>query len=143
MRNLDKLDFAKKLPAVEKAERSGKSLLEKAREKFVHEIGLQVRLAANPNFVEEIRGRRGRLKGKVIKSRKPRSWVTLAGSDAYISPRFSNKPINLGGRKGSHIKVPANGVANALNVVKAAVESGELDDVIQKAMDAAKRGKRK
>ena len=140
---LDKLDFAKKLPAVEKAGRQGKSPLEKAKEKFVHEIGLQLSLAKDPNFSEDIFGKRGRLKGKLIKSRKPRSWATLSGTDAYITPRFSNKPINLGGRKGSHIKVPANGVAGALNVVKAAVESGELDDVIQNAMDGAKRGRRK
>ena len=143
MGNLDELTFAKKLPAVEKARRLSKSPFEKAKEKFVYEIDIQIALAKDPMFTEEILGKRGKLTGKVIKSRKPRSWVQVDGDTAYITPRFSNKPINLGGRKGSHIKVSAKGLAEAFNVVKAAVESGELDDVIQKAMDAAKRGKRK
>ena len=142
MNNLDKLTFAKKLPAVEKTGRPGKSPLDRAKEKFAYEIDLQIALAKDPDFAEEILGKRGKLKGKVIKSRKPRSWVQLDGDTAYISPRFSNKPINLGGRKGSYIKVSAKGLAEALDIVKAAVGGGELDDVIQKAMDAAKRGKR-
>ncbi len=140
---LNKLDFAKKLPAVEKAGRSGKGPLEKAKEKFTHEIGLQISLAKDPKFSEQIYGKRGKQKGKLIKNRKPRSWVTVSGSDAYITPRFSNKPINLGGRKGSHIKVPANGVAGALKLIRDWIESDESNDTIQKAMDAAKRGKRK
>ena len=142
MSNLDKLTFAKKLPDVEKVGRSSKSPLERAREKFAYEIDLQIALAKDPDFAEEMLGKRGKLKGKVIKSRKPRSWVQMDGDTAYITPRFSNKPINLGGRKGSHIVVPAKGLAEAFGVVKAAVEGGELDGVIQKAMDAAKRGKR-
>ena len=142
MSNLDKLTFAKKLPAVEKMGRPSKSPLDRAKEKFAYETDLQIALAKDPNFTEEILGKRGKQAGKVIKSRKPRSWVQMDGDTAYITPRFSNKPINLGGRKGSHIKVPAKDVAETFNIVKAAVEGGELDDVIQKTMDAAKRGKR-
>ena len=142
MSNLDKLTFVKKLPAVEKVGRSSKTPLERAKEKFVHEIDLQIALAKDPNYTEEILGKRGKHEGKVIKSRKPRSWVQMDGDTAYINPRFSNRPINLGGRKGAYIKVPAKDVVETFNIVKAAVESGELDDVIQKAMDAAKRGKR-
>ena len=142
MSNLRKLTFVKKLPVVEKASRSSKTPLERAKEKFVNEIDLQIALAKDPNFTEETLGKRGKQAGKVIKSRKPRSWVQMDGDTAYINPRFSNKPINLGGRKGAYIKVPAKDVAETFNIVKAAVEGGELDDVIQKAMDAAKRGKR-
>ena len=142
MSNLAKLTFAKKLPVVEKVGRSSKTPLERAKEKFVYEIDIQIALAKDPNFTEEILGKRGKQAGKVIKSRKPRSWVQMDGDSAYITPRFSNKPINFGGRKGSHIKVPAKELAGAFDIVKAAVGSGELDDVIQKAMDSAKRGKR-
>jgi hypothetical protein len=142
VRNIEKLTFVKKLPAVEKVGRSSKSPLERAKEKFIHEIDLQISLTKDPNFTEEILGKQGKQKGKVIKSRKPRSWVQMDGDTAYITPRFSNKPISLGARKGSHIKVLAKELSETFNIVKAAVEGGELDDVIQKAMDAAKRGKR-
>lgn len=101
MSHLDKLNFAEKLPAGEKVGRQGKSALEKAKEKFVHEIGLQLSLAKDPSFKEKIFGKRGRLKGNLINSRKLRSWVTVSGTDAYITPRFSNKPINLAAARGT------------------------------------------
>ena len=141
---LNKLDFVKKLPTVKTGGRSGKTPLERAKERSKHEIDLQIALARNPTFVEKVMGKRGAKKGEVVKSRKPRSWVTVDGNEAFVTPRFSNKPLNLGGRKGSHIRAAGRaGAIQALEVIAKWADSSEADAVLAKAMEDAKRGRRR
>ena len=83
-------------------------------------------------------------KGKIIKTqRKPRSWVAAEGDSAYVTPRFANKVLNVGGKRGANIKTTPKKVVETLNVLKKWVDSSESDAVLTKAMEKAKRGRRK
>lgn len=133
---LDNLTFAKKAPAA--AKRTGASPLEKGRKKLLADIGHQIALARDPNYEIVTTGR-----GGSEKRRKPKSWVqTVDDGVAYLAIRYSNKVMPIGGRAGSLIKVSADGVVDALSTVKGAVESGELDGMIETMIQKAKRGKR-
>jgi len=122
--------------------RSGKNPLDKARERLVADIDAQIKLAKDPKFSIKrvIKKRTG---GNETMTRRPRSWVTVDGDAAYIAVRFSNKPLNPGGRKGQFVKCAAKDVTKALGQIKAWAESPESDDVLAKAIEGAKRKPRK
>ncbi len=140
---LTKLDFAKKLPDVQRAGRARKSPLDSAKERLSAEIDVQIALAKNPKF-KLVTSRKQRKSGKVVKTeRKPRSWVTIEGDVAFVSPRYANKVLNIGGRKGAFVKTTPAKVAATLALLKEWVESSESDAVLSKAIARAKRGPRK
>ena len=136
---LSNLNFAKALPAKAKSSRAGKSPLEKAKEKLSVEIGYQISLNDNPKFMI-VKETKKRGSGKVIKSqRAPRSWVTVDGDTAYITPRFSNKPLNVGGKRGSYIACAKTDIGKVLGTLSKWALSDEANDVLEKAMKSSKR----
>ena len=97
---LKNLEFSKKLPETAKPGRPKKSPLELAKIRLTNEIDVQIALAKDPKF-KVYTTRKQRKTGKTIRNeRKPRSWVTSEGDTAYVTPRFANKVLNVGGKRG-------------------------------------------
>ncbi len=130
---LDSLSFAKKAPTPVKA--GGTSPLDRAKKKLIAEIDHQIALARDPNY-EIVTPRRDGTE----KRRKPKSWVHGFDQDnAYLTIRYSNKMMPIGGKSGSFIKVPVGEVPSALEKVREAVTAGELDGMIETMIAKAKR----
>lgn len=130
---LDSLTFAKKAPVRAKA--GGASPLEKARKKLLTDLEHQISLARDPNFEIITTNRAGE-----EKRRKPKSWVhSIEGDTAFLTIRYSNKAMPIGGKAGSFIKVAVGEVATALATVRDAVNAHELDGMIETMMAKAKR----
>ena len=143
MSHLKNLQFTKKLPEAPKPGRPNKSPLELAKIRLTKEIDVQIALAKDPKF-KVFTTRKQRKTGKTIKNeRKPRSWVTIEGDCAYVTPRFVNKVLNVGGKRGANIKTAPKKVEETLNVLKKWVASLESDAVLTKALEKARRGRRK
>lgn len=141
MDELDHLDFVKKAP-IPPATRRGKSPLEKAREKLVAEIDVQIALADDPGFV--IRKTRNKRDGtSEVIERKPRSWVTVNDGVAYITIRHSNKIVPLGGKRGSIVRCLVADVASTLRTVRTYVGAGKADDLLDKFIKENRRKARK
>ncbi len=136
---LDDLEFVKKVPVIV-SERNTVSPLDRARAKLLADIDVQIALARDPNH-EIIKTTKKRSGETEEVRRKPRSWVSVQDDAAYITVRFSNKPMPLGGKRGGVIKCDANAVAKTLEVVKTWAQSDEATGAIEKAMKAAKRKK--
>ena len=140
---LKNLEFLKKLPETPKLGRPKKSPLELAKFRLTKEIDVQISLAKNPKF-KVVTTRKQRKTGKTIRNERiPRSWITSEGDSAYITPRFTNKVLNVGGKKGANIKTAPEKVVETLNVLMKWVESLESDAVLTKAMESARRGRKK
>lgn len=139
---LKNLEFTKKIPGPPKLDRPGSSPLELAKIRLTKEIDVQIALVKNPKF-KVVTIRKRQKTGKTIKNeRKPRSWVTIEGGSAYVTPRFSNKVLNLGGKRGATIKTTPKKVVKTLNVLKKWVASSESDGMLTKALEKARRGAR-
>ena len=136
---LEGLVFVKKPPKV--ASLSGQSPVERGRKKFVGDIDTQIALAGNPEFeiVKPVNKRDGTT-GET--RRKPRSWVHVSNGEAYITVRFSNKPIPLGGKRGGIIRCSPSDVEETLATVRRWALSEEATGIIEKMLLSAKRGKR-
>ena len=140
---LKDFEFSKKLPIVPKAGRAKKSPLELAKIRLTKEIDVQIALANDPKF-KVVNSKKQRGSGKTIKTERiPRSWVFSNGDTAYITPRFSNKILNVGGKKGANIKTTPAKVVDRLKTLKKWVESSESGAVLTKAIDNARRGRKK
>lgn len=75
----------------------------------------------------------------VERIRKVRAWFFEQDGGWYVQCKYGNKPLALG--KGNAVFVPSlSEVGDALNILKAAVQSGELDDAISKAV--GRRGRK-
>jgi len=136
---LSNLNFAKALPAKAKTARAGKSPLQKAKEKLANDINIQISLHDNPKYliIKETKKRGG---GQIVKSKRaPKSWVVMDGNTAFISPRFSNKPLNVGGKRGAYLTCPKTDVVKVLQALNKWALSDESHDVLEKAMKASKR----
>jgi|TARA_B100000315_G_C14496217_1_gene550104 hypothetical protein len=139
---LKNLEFAKNLPKVANPGKPKKSPLELAKIRLAKEIDVQIALAKNPKF-KVVTSRKQRKTGKIIKSqRKPRSWVTSEDDSAYVTPRFANKVLNVGGKRGANIKTTPKKIVETLNVLNKWVASSESDAVLMKALEKARRGRR-
>lgn len=134
---LDGLTFVKKAPTPMK---SGGSVspLDRAKRKLLAEVDAQIALANDPNFTirKETKKRDGTT---AISERKPKSWIVKDGEDAYITIRYSNKPMPLGGKRGSVIKCATTEIAKTLSAVREAIHGGHVDELIEKMMRDAKR----
>ena len=140
---LANLEFTKKVPNSPKPGRPKSSPLELAKIRLTKEIDVQIALVKNPKF-KVVTTRKRRKTGKTIKNeRKPRSWVTIEGGSAYVTPRFSNKVLNVGGKRGATIKTTPKKVVKTLNVLKKWVASSESDELLTKALEKARRGRKK
>ena len=140
---LKNLEFAKKLPKIVKPGKPKKPLLELAKLRLTKEIDVQIALAKNPKF-KVVTSRKQQKTGKIIKTqRKPRSWVTSEDEYAYVTPRFANKVLNVGGKRGANIKTTPKKVVETLNVLNKWVASAESDAVLTKTMEKARRGQKK
>ncbi|MGR3837894.1 MAG: hypothetical protein ACU0A2_06030 [Cognatishimia sp.] len=134
---LDDLTFVKKAPTIQKS--GGKTPLDKAREKFSSDIDSQIKLARDPNF-EIVTQRKNRASGEIVSNRrKPKSWIAIVDGAAFITARFSNKPVPLGGKRGSVIKTTPNDAPQILARVKQWVDSGEADPLLEKLLAQSKR----
>jgi hypothetical protein len=141
MSTLAKLEFVENIPSDTKKGR-GFSPLEKAKSKLVKEIDLQMKLVKDPKF--SVRKTVNKRDGSTqTAERKPRSWVAYSEDSAYITVRISNKPVKIGGSKGSVIRCPANSVLNAFAVLKDWATSEESDDLIRQSILKSKRISRK
>lgn len=141
MSALDSLNFVKKAPSAI-ALRSGASPLDRARTKLLAEIDAQISLSRDPSFVIK-KERKKRGTGEIVTTeRKPKSWVVVQDDSAYITARFSNKPMPLGGKRGSIIKCSASEVSSVLEKIREYVASYEADAIIEKMMKEAKRKSR-
>jgi len=138
---LDNLTFVRSAPVKQRGS-TALSPLEKARKRLMTDIDLQIAVARNPEFVQTktVKKRDGTVEEKI---RKPRSWV-VADDDgnSYITPRFSNNVLSVGGKRGSVIRCASNEVVSTLETVKAWVGTHDADDVLEKALKGAKRRKR-
>lgn len=135
---LDNLQFVKKAPKPAST-RTGKSPIEKGRDKLLAEIDMQIALARDPSYV--VRKERTKRDGTTaVIERKPKSWVT-PGDDGfdYLGIRYSNKLMPVGGKRGSFIKCAKGDVVEALNQVRTWVSAGEADELIEKMIADAKR----
>lgn len=140
---LKNLEFAKRLPDVPKPGKPRKSPLELAKIRLTKEIDVQISLAKDPKF-KVVTSSKQRKTGKIIKTeRMPRSWVTSEGDSAYVTARFANKVLNVGGKRGANIKTTPAKVVETLNVLKKWVASSESDAILTKAMEKARKGRRK
>ena len=140
---LKNLEFSKKLPETPKSGRPKKSPLELAKIRLTNEIDVQIALAKDPKF-KVYTTRKQRKTGKTIRNeRKPRSWVTSEGDTAYVTPRFANKVLNVGGKRGANIKTAPKKVVETLNILKKWVESSESNAVLTNALEKARRGRKK
>ena len=138
---LDNLTFVRSAPAKQRG-RGALSPLEKARKKLMADIDLQIRVAHDPAFVQRktVNKRDGTTSEK---TRIPRSWVVTADDGmSYITPRFSNKTLSVGGKRGSVIRCASNEVVSTLQTVRSWVLSSDADSVLEKALKGAKRRKR-
>ena len=134
---LDGLNFVKKVP-VAVGTRSGLSPVERGRRRLLADLGIQIALADDPSF-EVVKQTKKRSGGVVETKRKPRSWANVQGDEAFIIIRFSNKPMSLGGKRGSIVKCDANAVADTLHIVREWAQSPEADEAIMKMVISAKR----
>lgn len=133
MNGLSSLNFAKKAPV--QAKGGGASPLEKACKKLLTDIDHQISLARDPSFEIVTHNRAGE-----EKRRKPKSWVqSIDGDTAYLTIRYSNKAMPVGGKAGSFIKAPVGEVVNTLSTVRDAVLSGELNAMIETMIKKSKR----
>lgn len=137
---LDSYTYRKELPAAAKVGRSSKTALQIAQEKLTTEIDHQLALLADPSYtIKKVIKKRGG--GTETKTRAPRSWVTVPkdSTTAYITPRYSNKPMNTGGKRGSIIEIPKDDAAKFLNDLKKWAASDESTAVLEKAIKDAKK----
>lgn len=139
MSALNKLEFVKRVPRVVVA--SGLSPVDRARDKLVKDINTQIELANNPNYeiVKETKKRDGTVSQT---KRKPKSWIAIHDGVAYITVRYSNKPVPLGGKRGSVIKSDPASVVSVLETVKQWAQSDEATDAIEKLMKQSRRKKK-
>ena len=137
---LDDIAFVKKSPIVASGH-GGASALEKAKTKLLNEIDAQISLARDADFT--IKKTTKKRTGEIVETeRKLKSWVVAQGDEAFITVRFSNKPMPLGGKRGSVIKCKADEIARMLQKVSEWVQSGEADAMTEKMMKASKRSKK-
>lgn len=140
MSALDGLTFVKKAPTVAKA--GGTSPLDKARAKFSADIDAQIKLARDPNF-EIVSQRKNRATGQIVSNRrKPKSWISVVDDSAFITVRFSNKAVPVGGKRGSVIKTTPSDAPMVLETVKRWVDSGEANPLLEKLISQSKRTKK-
>lgn len=138
---LDTLTFVRSAPVKPRGS-TALSPLEKARKKFVVDIDLQISVARNPSYAvtKTVKKRDGTTEELI---RKPRSWVVRDDDGmSYITPRFSNNVLNVGGKKGTVIRCVNTDVVKVLNTVKAWAVTAEADSVLEKALQGTKRRKR-
>ena len=141
MDELNDLVFVRKAPKPTSM-RQGKSPIEKAREKLIGEIDVQISLANDPAFViRKTRNKRDGTTEEIV--RAPRSWATVEGDDAYLTIRFSNKVMPLGGKRGSIIRCPVDQVAETLGTVRTYVAEGKADELLDRMAKESRRKPRK
>ncbi len=136
MAGLENLEFVKVVPKT--VAQGGITPLERAREKFLGRIDTQITLAGNTELtvVKNINRRDGSFH---TIERKPRSWVSYANDYAYIVVRISNKPINIGGSRGSVIRCNPNQVIETLQQIRKWAESDSANSVIEEAVKKSRR----
>lgn len=140
MSALNQLEFVKKAPRPTR-ERAGLSPLERGRRKLVQDIRTQIELARNPDY-EIVKQSKKRGTGELTETRrKPKSWAVVTDGVAYVTVRFSNKPMPIGGKRGSIIKCDPSAIEQTLTTVRDWAQSPEADDAIEKMMKASKRKK--
>jgi len=136
MGKLDDLNFVKKAPVI--SVNKGASPVEKARKKLVAEIEHQISLAADPNY-EIVTTNRNNEETR----RNPKSWIVVDGETAFITIRYSNIAVPLGGKRGGVIKCSVENVPDALRTVRDAIKEGEVDEILEKMIAKAKRKPRR
>ncbi len=134
---LDELDFVHKIP---RTTASGKSPLERAREKFVNDVDDQIEMQRGTTAADQTNPT---TETSETKKRKPRSWVKIIDDDAYITPRVSNKPLPIGGKKGSVIRVACDQIIRTLETLQSWAQTPDAEAVILKAVTDAKRRKKR
>ena len=142
---LKSLDFA----AVEapKASRSGGSLKDNARAKFLAALDNQIKCAeafiagetsytvTKRRYVTQDDGER-RLTEKAV---TVRPWWFSEGNAFYLSPRYANKPLELTkGKPSIACGEEVNDVLDVLNSVREATVAGELDKALEASATAAR-----
>ncbi len=141
MSALEKLQFVRSAPVAQSG-RKKISLLDIARKRLVNDLDVQIALGKNPDFEikKTVKKRNGTIEETV---HKPKSWVVLDESGtAYITIRFSNKVLPVGGKRGSIIQCNQESVVPTLETVRVWALSDEADKVLDKALRGAKRRKR-
>ena len=138
MSALDRLQFVKRVP-VSAVAKSGKSPLQKAKERLSLDIGYQISLARDPNF-EIVTTRKTRGSGEISETRrKPKSWIVRQNGKAFITVRFSNKSMPIGGKRGSVVSCGEDEIIETLSTLRDWAASPEADPMIEKMMAEAKR----
>lgn len=143
---LKSLDFA----AVEapKASRSGGSLKENARAKFLAALDNQIKCAealiagetgysvTKRRYVKDDDGER-RLTEKQV---AVRPWWFSQGDTIYLSPKYANKPLELlsKGKPSIACGEGIDDVLDVLNSVREATLAGELDKALEASATAAR-----
>jgi len=131
---LDALTFSKRAPAGTRTS-TGTSPLEKARTKLLRDLDAQARLARDPDYEIVTTNRAGQ-----EKRRKPKSWVQgIDGDVAYLTIRYSNKTMPIGGKRGNFVRCNSAEIAATFETVARAVEAGELDEMIETMIVKARR----
>jgi hypothetical protein len=141
MSTLANLEFVEKIPSGT-AKKRDLSPLDRAKTKLVKEIDLQMKLVKDPKYsVRKVVNKRDG--STETAERRPRSWVAYSDDNAYITVRISNKPVNIGGQKGSVIRCPSNSVLKTFAILKEWVASNESDELIKRSIQNSKRISRK
>ena len=116
----------------------GKRPLERAREKLLSEIDIQIQLVENPDLliVKEVKKRDGSIQSV---ERRPRSWVTYTDDLAYVIVRILNKPAKIGGKKGAVIRCASDQVLGTLRQIREWAQSEDANELIEDAIRKSKR----